>query len=223
MELCPVGAGAASFRLQVPGKAAHGAMRLDGVSAIEKFCLLFKGLLQFEQQRNSAFAHPLFTTEMPAPISIGKISAGDWPSTVAESLMAEGRYGVLPGEQISDAREKFERKIFEICREDPWLSKNAATVEWFEGQFESAETSLDSNFLRVLSESHHEILMQNPSSHGVPYGSDLRFFTNYARIPAVLYGPGDVAQAHTVNEFISLEEVLNTASVVAHFITQWCI
>ena len=37
LELCPVQAGALSFRLHVRGKAAHGAMRASGVSAVEKF------------------------------------------------------------------------------------------------------------------------------------------------------------------------------------------
>jgi acetylornithine deacetylase/succinyl-diaminopimelate desuccinylase-like protein len=50
----------------------------------------------------------------------------------------------------------------------------------------------------------------------------LRFFTNNAGIPAALYGPGDVAQAHSVNEFISLEEIFTAARVIARMIIRWC-
>jgi acetylornithine deacetylase len=222
LALCPVGAGAASFRLHVPGLAAHGAMRFEGVNAIEKFFLIYRALMELEHERNFAFSNPLFQSGMAAPICVGKISAGDWPSTVPEILTAEGRFGVLPGENIAAAREIFERKISIAAGEDPWLQDHAPRIEWFEGQFESAETPLDAEFLQVLGDSHQEVIGTLPNLHGVSYGSDLRFFTNYARIPAVLYGPGDVAHAHTVNEFISLQEVFTAAQVVAFLITRWC-
>jgi acetylornithine deacetylase/succinyl-diaminopimelate desuccinylase-like protein len=56
----------------------------------------------------------------------------------------------------------------------------------------------------------------------VPYGSDLRFFTNQLGIPAVLYGPGDVAHAHTVDEFVEVEDVITATKVIAHTIWHWC-
>jgi acetylornithine deacetylase len=56
----------------------------------------------------------------------------------------------------------------------------------------------------------------------VTYGSDLRLFTNYARVPAVLYGPGDVVNAHTVDEFIEIDEVLTATKVLALTIDTWC-
>jgi acetylornithine deacetylase len=222
LALCPVGAGAASFRLHVSGLAAHGAMRFEGVNAIEKFFLIYRALMELEHERNFAFRNPLFPSGMSAPICVGKINAGDWPSTVPETLVAEGRFGVLPGENIAAAREIFERKISEAAADDSWLENHRPRVEWFEGQFESAETPLDSEFLALLGDTHRDIVGSFPNLHGVPYGSDLRFFTNYAKMPSVLYGPGDVAQAHTVNEFISLQEVFTCAQVVAFLITQWC-
>jgi acetylornithine deacetylase len=56
----------------------------------------------------------------------------------------------------------------------------------------------------------------------VPYGSDLRLFTEHGGVPAVLYGPGDVAFAHTVEEHVELEEVFTCAKVLALLITEWC-
>ena len=58
-------------------------------------------------------------------------------------------------------------------------------VEWFEGQFESAHTDLDSAIVKQLKETHSEIHHKEPEIHGVPYGSDLRFFTNDAKMPGV--------------------------------------
>ncbi len=40
-------------------------------------------------------------------------------------------------------------------------------------------------------------------------------------IPAVLYGPGDVANAHSVNEFVPLENVVNCTKTLALTIYRW--
>ena len=222
LQLCPVGAGAASFRLHLRGLAAHGAMRMEGVSAIDKFLLIHSALMQLETEHNGQFQHPLYRDCLPAPISVGKVQSGDWPSTVPDELVAEGRYGILPGETITEARHLFEEKIRDVANGDPWLKDHPPLVEWFEGQFEPASTPLDSDLLKVLTACHFEVTESAPGMHGVPYGSDMRFFTNNANMPAVLYGPGDVAQAHSVNEFVSLEQVFTVAQTIAYMIVQWC-
>ena len=56
----------------------------------------------------------------------------------------------------------------------------------------------------------------------MPYGSDLRLFTLYGKVPTVLYGPGDVAFAHTVEEHVELDEMVACAKVLALLIVEWC-
>lgn len=222
LHICPAGAGAASFRLHVPGFAAHGAMRREGVSAIDKFYVLNQAINGLEWARHAGYKHPLFAKgELIAPISIGRIHAGDWPSTVPESLIAEGRFGILPGENIQSAREEFETAIARAAQSDEWLASHPPGVEWFEGQFEPADTPAGSAIVRAIAESHHAICGSSSAIHGVPYGSDLRFFTNYAQMPAVLYGPGDVKLAHSLNEFVPIEEIVLAAEVVALTILNW--
>src|SRR5688572_8064503 len=48
--VAPAQAGALSFRVTIPGLSAHGAMREEGVSAIEKFIPVFQALLVFEKE-----------------------------------------------------------------------------------------------------------------------------------------------------------------------------
>jgi acetylornithine deacetylase len=56
---------------------------------------------------------------------------------------------------------------------------------------------------------------------GVTYGSDLRFFTNNAGMPGVLYGPGDVNLAHTNRERIEVSEIIKAAKALARIIIVW--
>ena len=214
LEMCPVQAGALSFRLQVPGKAAHGAMRTWGVSAIEKFWPVFRKLEAFEKKRHQGFRHPFYEQgQLVAPLSVGKLHAGNWPSTVPEKLVAEGRFGIFPGEDCDAARRAFEAVVRSASDDDDWLSENPVGVEWFEGQFEPGETATDAAILNQLESCHHELLGHQPKTHGVSYGSDLRLFTRYAEMPAVLYGPGDVALTHAANEWLPLDELVHAAEV----------
>ena len=52
--------GSLVFRITVTGKAAHGANRNDGVSAIEKFVPIFLDLLAWEAERQRTIMHPLY-------------------------------------------------------------------------------------------------------------------------------------------------------------------
>lgn len=216
LAACPVQAGALTFRLHVSGQATHSAMRESGVSAIEKFWYVFQVLRDLENQRHDRFAHPLFdSATLAAPLSIGKLQAGNWPSTVPADALAEGRLGVFPGEDPADARQELEQTLRLASAADDWLRDRPVRVEWFEGQFEPGETDLNEPILATLSDAHQTITGHRPRVHGVPYGSDLRLFTRHAGMPAVLYGPGDVLLAHATDESVPLAQVVTAAQVLA--------
>ena len=216
MDVCPVGAGALTFRLHVHGRAAHGANRLDGTSAIDLFVELNRALAELERARHEGFTHPAFADGfLVAPISIGRLAAGDWPSTVPDGLTAEGRFGVLPGEDPASARVAFERAVAAAASGDAWRDVAPPTVEWFEGQFAPAATPLAASLVDLVGRTHEEVTGRAAVVRGVPYGSDLRFFTNDAGVPGVLYGPGDPSVAHAVDEFVPMEEVRDVAKVLA--------
>jgi acetylornithine deacetylase len=223
LEICPVQSGALTFRLIVTGRSIHAAMKPYGVSAIEKFTLILNAINVLEAERHRKFKHHLY--EDPnniAPINIGTIRGGEWHSTVPEEVVAEGRMGVLPGESNESARHALEEAIQRVASADPWLKEHPPRLEWFEGQFESGETPLDHPLIQKLSEVHHHVTGSKPVLRGVTYGSDMRLFTNHAKIAATHYGPGDVGMAHTVNEFVPLDEVITVTKVVANMIVQWC-
>jgi acetylornithine deacetylase len=223
LKICPVQSGALSFRLHVKGRAIHGCMKNKGVSAIANFYHLFRAIESFEQRRHRQYQNPLYPDPLNiAPISIGVLKSGEWHSTVPDRLVAEGRYGIFPDESVESAKEQFTKMIRLTAEQDDWLQSHPPVVEWFEGQFESGQTSLDDPVIGVLSDCHQYITGEKPKIEGVTYGSDLRLFTNHGNIPAVLYGPGDVVDAHTVDECIAVDEVIRATSVLALTLVAWC-
>ena len=223
LRSCPVHAGALSFRIKITGRAIHASMKRFGVSAVEKFQQVFQAIQDLDSNRHLEYENRIFEfDDNIAPICIGTVTAGDWLSTVPETLIAEGRFGVFPGESVADARASLGDCLSQVSATDPWLQDHPPQLEWIEGQFEPGQTSLAEPIVDALSDAHSQVVGVPPKVQGVPYGSDLRLFTEHGRFPAVLYGPGDVAFAHTVQEHVELEEVFVCAKVLALLITDWC-
>ena len=223
LRSCPVHAGSLSFRIKITGRAIHASMKRFGVSAVEKFQQIFEAIQILDQDRHLHYENRIFEfDDNIAPISIGTVAAGDWLSTVPETLVAEGRFGVFPGETLPKARAALVECLAKVTAADPWLQTHPPSLEWIEGQFEPGLTSFAEPIVSALGNAHAQVTGDQPKIQGVPYGSDLRLFTEHGKFPAVLYGPGDVAFAHTVEEHVELAEVFACARVLALLITDWC-
>jgi acetylornithine deacetylase len=223
LRMCPIQSGALTFRIRVHGRSIHACMKSLGVSAIDKACYLIGRLNALDRERHLAHPSPHYPDPSNiAPISVGTLAAGDWHSTVPHEAVIEGRCGVFAGQSMDEVKRELARAVAAASDADPWLRDHPPVLEWFEGQFESAATDPEATILRELAVCHRAITGRAAEVEGVTYGSDLRLFTNHAKIPAVLYGPGDVANAHTVDEFIQLEEVVAAAKVLALTIDTWC-
>ncbi len=223
LEVAPAHAGVTLFRITVAGRAAHGAVRDEGVSAFHKFVPIHQALASLEQRRNEALRHPLYEgISLPWPLSIGLVTAGTWPSIVPETLIAEGRIGVAIGERIADVRRQVEQVVAEAASQDSWLSRNAPKVEWIGGTWEPTVTAPDHPLVRTLSDAVAGVTGRAASVRGATYGSDLRLFTNQFGIPGAHFGPGDIRQAHFTDEFVTLAEVETAALTLAVTVARFC-
>ncbi len=212
LKLIPAQAGALTFTLRILGKSAHASTRLEGVSAIEKYLDVHRALIQLERERNREVKHPLLgKLALPYPLSIGRVQAGNWSSSVPEELTCEGRIGVAMGESVQEVRDTFERTLRELAEADPWLREHPLEISWTGGQFESGEIAHDHHLVQLCGGAMHDLTGAEPEIEGAPYGSDLRLFVNMGNIPALLFGPGDVRVAHMPDEHVKSEEVVLAA------------
>jgi acetylornithine deacetylase len=214
LRIIPAQAGALSFRVRISGRAAHASVRYEGVSAIEKFELVEARLRQLERSLN-AQPHPLFKQYPIAyPLSIGRVRAGSWSSTVPDQLECEGRVGVPIGMASTEVRRQFAAAIMDVAQRDPWLVDHPAQVEWHGGQFDAVEVDPGLPAFRALREAHADEFGVAPELEGAPYGSDMRLLVHEADTPTLLYGPGDIRNAHATDEWIAVDEVAQAARVV---------
>jgi acetylornithine deacetylase len=223
LRLVPAQGGSLVFRLIVSGRSAHAAVRDEGVSALEKFIPIFEDICALEEERNAALSHPLYEhLRNKAPISIGVVRAGNWASTVPESLVAEGRVGLIPGEEVEPFREMVAGRIAAVAERNPWLKENPPKLEWFGGQFAPAEVPRDAPICEALERAHKGVTGEKPAVEGVPYGADMRLFIRFGDMPCVMYGAGDVNVAHAPDEHVSVTELMTATKTVACLLADWC-
>jgi acetylornithine deacetylase len=214
LRLIPAQAGALSFRLRIIGRAAHASVRYEGISAIEKFEVVEARLRQLERSLNQQ-PHPLLAHYPVAyPLSIGRLRAGSWSSSVPDELECEGRVGVPIGMASSEVRRLFAEALTDVCQRDPWLAEHPPRLEWFGGQFDAVEADPGLPAFAALAAAHADEFGLAPEHDGAPYGSDMRLLVHEAETPAILYGPGDIRQAHATDEWISVDEIVQAARVV---------
>lgn len=206
-KVCCAQAGSLTFVGTVPGVSAHAAVRLQGVSAVDRYVPVHLALREYERRINSDVAHPLMVDlELPYPVLVGRLEAGRWSSQVPDLLRFEGRAGVRLGESMADARVTLEGVIHEACPE--------AEISWEGGKFAPGETPTDHPLVDTVAASLADELGRTPELCGVPYGADMRLFTARG-IPCVMVGASGLDVAHAVNERISVDEIYRVARVLA--------
>ena len=212
-------AGAITFRLTVPGRAAHASRRREGVSALDKLFVLARALEADEARRNGAETDPLMTAlGLPYPTIIGIVGGGEWASTVLDRVTADGRYGVRLGQSAADAEAELRVVIATACAADDFLRDHPATIEIAGGRFGSARVASDHPLPVGLAETVEAVTGRRPALLGEPYGADMQLFVNVGGTPCVIFGPGDVKVAHSADEHVPLDEVVDCARVLAAWV-----
>ena len=213
--------GSLTFRLEVPGQSTHGSTRLRGVNAVDKLAGLLPVLRELEAERN-ADPDPLVAhLELPYPLSVGVLRAGDWASTVPDLAVAEGRFGVRLDEDLGEAREAFQSTIARACAADPWLAEHPVRVSWPGGIFASGRLPRGHPLLDETRTAVRDAGAAEPDVLGAPYGTDLRQYAG-AGVPTLQYGPGDVRYAHAHDEHVPVAELEQAARTYALLAMRRC-
>jgi acetylornithine deacetylase len=221
LEVVIAHAGAITFELTVPGRAAHASVRREGISALDKLQVFVRALEADEADRNSAETEPLMTAlGLPYATIIGTVKGGAWPSSVIDRVVVEGRYGVKLGQSWRDAERDLLRCIDDANEGDAFLRDHPATVRLTGGRFSSSRVPADHPLPVGLAATAEDVLGRRPPMTGEPYGADMRLLIDHGATPTVIFGPGDKRLAHSANEWVSTTEVIECARVLAAWLVR---
>ncbi|TKX68966.1 M20/M25/M40 family metallo-hydrolase [Halorubrum sp. SP9] len=216
-ELRPVVAceGSLMARLEIDGRSAHAATRWRGEDVLPRFEAIREAFMELEAERGESVDHPLYERfPVPWPVVCGRVEAGSWASTVPATLGAEFRIGVAPGETVSEVEAAFRDRLERVAADDPWLRERPPRFERFSVQFEPAEIAVDEPVVEAVRAGLVATGLPDVEPRGATYGADSRHFVA-AGIPAVLFGPGTIDEAHYPDETIAWGQVVRAREAIA--------
>lgn len=223
LKIFPKQQGSMWFRIHVKGQSAHGGTRYEGVSAIEKSMIVVNHILQLERERNERVTDPLYENiPIPFPINVGKISGGDWPSSVADLVLIEGRMGVSPEETMEEAKLETEKWLEGLKGMDPWFKEHPPTLEWFGARWLPGSIDIEHELMAILISKYRNVLNEEPVIEASPWGTDGGLLTGVGDTPSIVFGPGVTEMAHFSNEYIELDKVFIVAEIIALTLLEWC-
>ena len=216
------------WQVTVPGTARSPGARWQngikhGTSAIEKLPGIIDALLAVEAHYNAAMITGTNDPTAVAPFSlvIGKVLGGYYETvTAAEAQLRGGAYFQPGVGQIRDVMKSFTESIGQANRRDAYLAGNPAKLEFLHHD-DSTQQSPDIAIAAAMSESLARLGAAGDIRPG-PFACDMRHLVNQGGIPAVIFGPGTIAQAHKPDEHIAISEYLECIEYLIDFIPAWC-
>ena len=204
--------GIVRWRIGVQGVSAHGAMPELGRSAIYDGARVALALEQYAQQLTEREPHPMLGHPT---LNVGKVNGGQSVNIVPDACVFELERRLLPGEdgrQVMQECEAFLRARLEqavqLKFEDPYLVDPAM------------ETAPNAQIVSALAQAQQSTLGFVKEVTGAHYGTDGSKLAK-AGIETVVCGPGDIAQAHTANEFVAVEQVELATRMYGELLNNW--
>ena len=190
------------LELATRGRAAHGATPHLGKNAIHEMARIVDVLETDYAAQLKKKKHKLLGN---GTVNVGKISGGTQPNIVPDSCTISIDRRTLPGETENSVR----REITLLLKAKKLLAKissaKLAPALPLETDF---KLPLVQNFLRAANQT---------KSLGVDYFCDAAVLSA-GGIPSGVFGPGDIAQAHTADEWISLAELERGKNLLLNFL-----
>ena len=209
--------------IEVLGTPVHAAVAQTGVAAIEFVQYLCSELKKIEAQWNEpANRHPHYAHhDHPINFNIGKLSGGEWASSVATQCRADVRIGFYPGMKPAQVRALIEAAIKAAYEAHP--KKASVRYELIYEGFQAEGMLVDMNqpMIQTLKDCHHAVAGGNMPLFASTATTDARFFQLYGGIPATCYGPQS-GNTHGIDEWVSIDSMMEVTQVLALFMARWC-
>ncbi|WP_017471521.1 ArgE/DapE family deacylase [Amphibacillus jilinensis] len=223
LKLMPTHMGWLFYKMTFTGQSLHSALKWKGVNAIEKALKIILALQELEREWAITKRDPMLP---PPTINIGTIEGGMAGSVVPDACTLNFGLHYLPSDSDDENLGSLvEKELMEVINRaiasDAWLTENPPTIEKYQ---EGSGYQLEANHPLVtsLSQVSSKVMAKEVVIEGCAYGSDARLLSNYGHIPSIVFGPGNIEQAHGINEFVDIEQYHTCIDVLVAFIKEWC-
>ena len=189
------------LRLETRGKAAHGSCPHLGKNAVHEMARIVD-LLESGYARQLRRRHPLLGTPT---INIGFIQGGTQPNIVPASCVAGADRRTLPGETEPSVRAEM----------NAWLRRHGLRAALTSDKSAHCPPLETDPRLPLVQQFLQTARQKRPA--GVDYFCDASILAQ-GGIPSIVFGPGDIAQAHAADEWIAQKSLEAAVALLLKFL-----
>lgn len=205
----------------------HAGGGLNEASTIEKMMKLIAALQELERHWAITKTYegypPGTNTINPAVIEGGRHAA-----FIADECRLWITVHYYPNETHEEVIKEIEEHLLQTAKADIWLRDHLPTFKWGgtsmiedRGEiFPSLEVDPNHPAVKTLQKSHEISTKEKAILDVSPTVTDGGWFGD-ANIPAAIYGPGDLANAHSVNEEVKISQLIAFTKTMISFIYEW--
>ena len=201
------------IEVETKGKAAHGSVPEKGVDAIVHAAKVVIRLNEL-QDKLRARGHPLLG---PPKIHTSTIQGGTHWSIVPDRCVLRLERRTVPGETTALVMKEIDELLDSIRLEDSNFKGEARKI--FDRP--PLETASNEPIVQTLQQTVTQTT-GNQRPVGVPYWTDGAILSHSASIPTCLFGPGDISVAHSPDEYVNAEDVLQAADIYRNVAQKFC-
>jgi acetylornithine deacetylase ArgE len=209
MEVIRAHKGAGHVKIKVRGKAAHSSRPELGVNAISKASDLLQEIRKLQETLNTK-PHPFLG---PTTVECTLINGGFKSNIIPDQCTLDLSTRLIPGhDKPAVSMGWFKDMIHTLKERDPEFKADILELT----ASRPLDVPEDSEVVHLLT----KMLHKQPS--GAPYYTEAVNYTA-AGIPTIICGPGNIDQAHTPDEYISLKQLELGVKTFKETIRQVCL
>ena len=194
------------------------------VNAIEKLGIVLDAVatLREEWRGRADKQHPYLSPSDIVPVIV---KGGEWTVTYPASASLTCELMYLPANADDDGwgtlvEAEVERWFADAAAADPWLAENPPTVDW---TLDIPPAEVDPEHPLVAATLAASERVGEPSRlGGLDSWFDAATFTRFGETPSIGFGPRDIAWAHTIDEYVPVDDLVRCSQALALAAVDYC-
>lgn len=200
--------GVARWRLKTLGKSTHASTPEEGVNAIYKMAKVLNELEKLAKSYSmSSRQHPLLGKPT---LNVGTIVGGTKDNIVPDFCEITIDRRLLPGDRVEEVEREFNQLLSRLASDDPSLKFELKLYH----SHNPAETPPNHPFVILANLCVEKVLGERRPVKGFQATTEMSHLVE-AGIPSIILGAGDIKVAHTVDEYVLVDELVNCAKIYA--------
>lgn len=132
--------------------------------------------------------------------------------------MIEGGVGFLPNKRMAEVKQELQEVI--RAEADEWTRRHF-TLDFPKLHNDAYAMEANHPFVEAMARACVEAGLRS-EVFGMTVSCDARLYYHRGKMPTIVFGPGEMRQAHAMYERIDVKQLREAAVATALLVAQWC-